>query len=82
MKDYGAAESWTKFTISGCFGDLFKPLCFIGEGEEEVVLLVEGPRLVVYNVNQGTLRDMVVVDRVQGIFLDGGTFVESLVSAA
>ncbi|KAL3648713.1 hypothetical protein CASFOL_005116 [Castilleja foliolosa] len=83
MKDYGAAESWRKFTVSWYdFGDLFfKPLCFVGDGEEEVVLLVEGPRLVAYNVNEGTVRDM-VVDRVQGRFLDGGTFVESLVSPA
>ncbi|KAL3617223.1 hypothetical protein CASFOL_038970 [Castilleja foliolosa] len=80
MKDYGAAESWWKFTVSGYdFVDLFfKPLCFVGDCEEEVVLLVEGPpRLIVYNVNEGTLRDMVVVDRVQGTFVDGGTFVES-----
>ncbi|KAL3648714.1 hypothetical protein CASFOL_005117 [Castilleja foliolosa] len=82
MKDYGVAESWRKFTVSWyVFGDLFKPLCFIGDGEDEVVLLVEGPHLAVYNVKGGTFRDM-VVDRVQGFFLDGGTFVESLVSPA
>ncbi|KAL3648712.1 hypothetical protein CASFOL_005115 [Castilleja foliolosa] len=82
MKDYGVVDSWRKFTVSvHCFADLFMPLCFIGDGEDELLLLVEGPRLVVYNVKEGTLKDM-VVDRVPGKFEDGGTFVGSLVSPA
>ncbi|KAL3648715.1 hypothetical protein CASFOL_005118 [Castilleja foliolosa] len=82
MKDYGAAESWSKLTLSGsCFGDFCQPLCFIGGREEELVVLVQGPRLVVYNVKEGAFKDM-VVDRVPGKFVGGGTFVESLVSPA
>ncbi|KAL3648735.1 hypothetical protein CASFOL_005138 [Castilleja foliolosa] len=81
MKEYGVADSWSKFTVDGYFsGDLFKPLCFVGDREEgEVVLVVKGPRLVAYNMKERTLRDL-VVDGIPGEFVDGCTFMESLVS--
>ncbi|KAL3648716.1 hypothetical protein CASFOL_005119 [Castilleja foliolosa] len=63
------------------FWDCCQPLCFIGVREEELVVLVEGPRMVVYNMKEGAFKDM-VVDRVPGKFVDGGTFVGSLVSPA
>ncbi|KAL3648707.1 hypothetical protein CASFOL_005110 [Castilleja foliolosa] len=83
MKEYGVTDSWSKFSLAVGeyhFGDLFKPLCFIGDREEgEVVLVIEGTRLVAYNLKEGTSMD-VVVDRVPGKFVDGCTFMESLVS--
>ncbi|KAI3469406.1 hypothetical protein Pfo_026069 [Paulownia fortunei] len=80
MKEYGLADSWTKFSIDADYEwDILKPLCFIGD--EEVVFITEGESLVVYNLKEGTLRDM-VVDGVPAMFIDGGTFVESLVSPA
>ncbi|KAL3648708.1 hypothetical protein CASFOL_005111 [Castilleja foliolosa] len=77
MKEYGVADSWSKLSFDGYhLGDLFKPLCFVWEGE--VVLVVKGPRLVAYNVKERTLRDL-VVDGIPGEFVDGCTFMESLV---
>ncbi|KAL3648733.1 hypothetical protein CASFOL_005136 [Castilleja foliolosa] len=78
MKEYGVADSWSKFTVDGYFsGDLFKPLCFVEEGE--VVLVVKGPCLVAYNVKERKLRDL-VVDGSPGKFVDGRSFMEILVS--
>ncbi|KAK6161181.1 hypothetical protein DH2020_004562 [Rehmannia glutinosa] len=78
MKEYGLAESWTKFSICADYEyDMLKPLCFIGD--EEVVLVTEGETLVVYNQKEGNLKDL-VVDGVPAMFVDGGIFVESLVS--
>ncbi|KAK4425840.1 F-box/kelch-repeat protein [Sesamum alatum] len=80
MKEYGLKESWTKFSINGDYEwDIVKPLCLIGD--EEVVLVTEGETLVVYNRTSGTLRDM-VVDGGPASAIDGGTFLESLVSPA
>ncbi|KAL3648734.1 hypothetical protein CASFOL_005137 [Castilleja foliolosa] len=77
MKEYGVADSWFKLSVDGYhLGDLFKPLCFVEEGE--VVLVVKGPRLVVYNVKERTSRDL-LVDGIPGKFVDGCTFIESLV---
>lgn len=78
MKEYGVEESWTKFRIDAISEfDINKPLCFVGD--EEVVLLTVEESLVVYNVKEKTLRDM-VVDGVRAMFIDGGTFIGSLVS--
>ncbi|KAK6161133.1 hypothetical protein DH2020_004514 [Rehmannia glutinosa] len=78
MKEYGLAESWTKFSICADYEyDMLKPLCFIGD--EEVVLVTEGETLVVYNQKEGNLKDL-VVHGVPAMFVDGGIFVESLVS--
>ncbi|KAL0414714.1 UNVERIFIED_CONTAM: F-box/kelch-repeat protein [Sesamum radiatum] len=80
MKEYGLVDSWTKFSIHGDHEwDVVKPLCLIGD--EEVVLVTEGETLVVYNRTVGTLRDM-VVDGAPAMAIDGGTFMESLVSPA
>lgn len=80
MKEYGVGESWTKFRIDAISEfDIVKPMCFVGD--EEVVLLTEGESLVVYNVKEKTLGDM-VVDGVPAMFIDGGTFIGSLVSPA
>ncbi|KZV24388.1 F-box/kelch-repeat protein [Dorcoceras hygrometricum] len=78
MKEYGLADSWTKFSINGDSGvDVVKPLCYVGDGE--VVFLTEEESLVVYDPISETFRDM-IVDGVPANILDGGTFVESLVS--
>ncbi|KAH6804419.1 hypothetical protein C2S51_032666 [Perilla frutescens var. frutescens] len=79
MKEYGVPDSWTKYSIDADveFG-LIKPLCFVGD--EEVVLLTEEKSLSVYNLKWKAWTDM-VVDGVPTV-LDGGTFVESLVSPA
>ncbi|PIN18020.1 hypothetical protein CDL12_09318 [Handroanthus impetiginosus] len=80
MEEYGVKDSCTKFSIE-VDDDLgiSRPLCFIGE--EEVVFVTEGDRLVVYNLKEGTLRVM-VVDGASAKFVDGGAFVGSLVSPA
>ncbi|XP_057772091.1 F-box/kelch-repeat protein At3g06240-like [Salvia miltiorrhiza] len=81
MKEYGVGESWTKLSIEGgCVYDIIKPLCFDGD-DEEIVLMTEGESLVVYNVKAKLFRDM-VVDGVPAMFVDGGVFVDSLVSPA
>ncbi|KAL3626504.1 hypothetical protein CASFOL_030053 [Castilleja foliolosa] len=83
MKEYGVAESWTKFRVYG-YGNsaLFKPLCFVGDAyDEEIVSVVEGRGLVVYNVKEGKSRNL-AVNGVRRKFVDGCTFVESLVSPA
>ncbi|XP_075488578.1 F-box/kelch-repeat protein At3g06240-like [Primulina tabacum] len=78
MKEYGLVDSWTKFSIKSDRGrDVVKPLCYVGDGE--VVFLTEEESFVVYDPKSGTFRDM-VADGVPAKFLDGGTFVESLVS--
>lgn len=78
MKEYGVGDSWTKLSIDAdCDWDIVKPLCFIGD--EEIVLLTEGETLIVYNLKEKILRDM-LVDGVPATCIDGGVFVESLVS--
>lgn len=78
MKEYGLVDSWTKFSINGDSElDVVKPLCYVGDGE--VVFLTEEESLVIYDPKSGTCTDM-IVDGVPAKFLDGGTFVESLVS--
>lgn len=87
MKEYGLAESWTKFSISAHYDwDFVKPLCFVGsedevEDQDVVVLLTEGETLVAFHQKEGMLRDM-VVDGGPATFIDAVTFVESLVSPA
>ncbi|KAL8057080.1 hypothetical protein ABFX02_04G161000 [Erythranthe guttata] len=75
MKEYGLADSWTKYGI-GWYDGILKPLCFVGD--EEFVLITH-EALVVHNVKDGKSRDM-VVDGVQDAFIDGGIFVGSLLS--
>ncbi|XP_051127643.1 F-box/kelch-repeat protein At3g06240-like [Andrographis paniculata] len=80
MKVYGSADSWMKINIAADYEwNVIKPLCFVGGvNGGDMVLITEGETLVVYNQADGTLRD-VVVDGVP-FALDGGTFVETLVS--
>ncbi|KAL0457382.1 UNVERIFIED_CONTAM: F-box protein CPR1 [Sesamum latifolium] len=78
MKEYGLRESWTKFTIDYEW-DLVKPLCLIGD--EEVVLVAQFHKLVVYNRREGTFRDM-IVDGAPAVAMDGCAFMGSLVSPA
>ncbi|PIN18016.1 hypothetical protein CDL12_09314 [Handroanthus impetiginosus] len=80
MEEYGVKDSWRKFSI-GVDDDLgiSKPLCFIGE--EEVVFVTKKDGLIVYNVKEGTLRDM-VVNGAPAKFVDGGAFVGCRVSTA
>ncbi|KAL0414710.1 UNVERIFIED_CONTAM: F-box protein CPR1 [Sesamum radiatum] len=78
MKEYGLRESWTKFSIDYEW-DLVKPLCLIGD--EEVVLVTQFHKLVVYNLREGTFRDM-IVDGAPAVAMDGCAFMGSLVSPA
>ncbi|KAL3626505.1 hypothetical protein CASFOL_030054 [Castilleja foliolosa] len=82
MKEYGMADSWTKLTVpktvyDPCLRAPLKPLCFIRDEEE--VVLVKNEQLVVHNVKEGTSRDL-VVDGIARTVLDGLAFVDSLVS--
>ncbi|CAA2954485.1 Hypothetical predicted protein [Olea europaea subsp. europaea] len=78
MEEYGVEKSWVKFSVaSNNYWDMVKLLCFIGD--DEVVLEIDDERLIVCNLKVGTLRDF-VVDGVPAMFVDGGSFVESLIS--
>lgn len=78
MEEYGVEKSWVKFSVaSNNYWDTVKPLCFIGD--DEVVLEIDEERLIVCNLKVGTLRDF-VVDGVPAMFIDGGSFVQSLIS--
>ncbi|KAL2470341.1 F-box/kelch-repeat protein [Abeliophyllum distichum] len=73
MEEYGVEKSWVKFSVnSNSDWETVKPLCFIGD--HEVVLEIEGERLIVCNLKVGTMRDF-VVDGVPAMFTDGGAFV-------
>ncbi|KAL0415913.1 UNVERIFIED_CONTAM: F-box protein [Sesamum latifolium] len=78
MEEYGLKQSWTKFRIQVDYEwDIFKPLCFIGD-DEEVVLVTHRETLVVYNRTNRTVREMAT--NIGAI--DGCSFVESLVCPA
>ncbi|XP_006349814.1 F-box/kelch-repeat protein At3g06240-like [Solanum tuberosum] len=78
MKEYGVEESWTKFCVDGIdFYDFLKPLCLIRD--DEVVVNVDGEKLMVYNLEEERSRDL-EVDGILDRFDSVGTFVESLVS--
>ncbi|XP_021861183.2 F-box/kelch-repeat protein At3g06240-like, partial [Spinacia oleracea] len=85
MKEYGVEKSWTKIKILHDYWEEFKPLYLLEEKEELVLVKVEeesDERLVMYNMKEGTFKDIVV----RGIpFYNGtpravATFTESLVS--
>ncbi|CAN4104722.1 unnamed protein product [Withania somnifera] len=83
MKEYGVEESWTKFCVDGIdFYDFLKPLCFIrdDDDDDEVVMNVDGEKLIVYNVQEETPRDLKFDGIPDHRFDSVGTFVESLVS--
>ncbi|XP_059650512.1 F-box/kelch-repeat protein At3g06240-like isoform X2 [Cornus florida] len=77
MKEYGVTESWTKHTI--CATDLYKmePLCFLGD--EEVLVDMNGEKLVALNAKEKTSRD-IVVSGIPAVYRAGMTYVETLVS--
>lgn len=75
MKEYGVQGSWTMFKINDPESGEIRLLCLLGE--EEVVLSREDEKLAMYNVKEGTLKDIVV----HGIAANRTvSFMESLVS--
>ncbi|KAL3505735.1 hypothetical protein ACH5RR_031117 [Cinchona calisaya] len=79
MKDYGAHDSWTKFTVNAPeYADIFKPICQLGE--KEVVLEKDGEKLIAYNLTEDSLRDIVVAGIPDMFEDDVVTFTESLLS--
>ncbi|KAL3505705.1 hypothetical protein ACH5RR_031087 [Cinchona calisaya] len=78
MKEYGIGESWTKFTVDGLdYYDLLTPICQLGN---EVVVLKNNSEFFVYNLKEGTLRDLVIANNPNIFVQKAVSFVESLVS--
>ncbi|XP_047323877.1 F-box/kelch-repeat protein At3g23880-like [Impatiens glandulifera] len=81
MKEYGKVESWSKlFTIPYLSQlEVFPvPLCISFRKNE--VLLVVGSRLVLYNMDNRTIRPINIQDCLQVYLLEAYTYIESLVS--
>lgn len=76
MKEYGVKESWTKFTIDDPEVVEIRPICMFGREE---VVLKDRENLVVYNLEEETVKDIVVHGIPRDLF-DEASFVESLVS--
>lgn len=78
MKEYGARESWTKFTM--CPGWYkFDVVCMLAE-DEFVLFDADGERhLTVYNPQKFTEMDIEICD-IPTKFNYGGTYIESLIS--
>lgn len=75
MKEYGVAESWTKFMVDdrdGYFG------CFLISQEQVVMMFMDKER-VMWNLKQGTLKEIVIDGNSDTLHVEG-SFVESLVS--
>lgn len=81
MKEYGRQDSWNKISIKVPDDQIaysFKPICLLSN--EEMVLGKDGEELVLYNITNGTCRNMVVAGMPE-LFGDGIlTFTESLLS--
>ncbi|KAL3508097.1 hypothetical protein ACH5RR_033479 [Cinchona calisaya] len=79
MKEYGVQESWTKLVINMPQNEnLFKLICQYGD--DEVVFLENGSKLVLHNLKEKSLRN-VEVSGVPGMHYDGiMNFSEILVS--
>lgn len=77
MKEYGVAESWTKFSVENkSYG--FTPVCLMSD--DDFVLDVPGEeKLVMYNKKEKQWRDM-NVDGIVAKSIRTRTFMESLVS--
>lgn len=83
MMEYGVRESWTKHTID----PLVASQVWMMLAEDEFLLKTKGTtakwlygeKLVVYNPEKNTLRDM-VVHGIPSMFRYGATYVESLIS--
>ncbi|OIT03224.1 f-boxkelch-repeat protein [Nicotiana attenuata] len=77
MKEYGVAESWTKFSVTGQ-NLAFTPLCLISD--DDIVFDVCGEKkLIVYNKKEEQWRDL-NVDGIIAKLARIRTFTESLVS--
>ncbi|KMT17808.1 hypothetical protein BVRB_2g033470 [Beta vulgaris subsp. vulgaris] len=81
MKEYDVEESWTKVTIINPAESEFRPLCMLGK--EQLVMMKDeetiAEKLVMYNMKEGTFKD-IVVHGISDQFSIGGTFIESLLS--
>ena len=60
MREYGFDESWTRFSITEPPNIVSRltPLCFVSD--DNVVLDVDGVKLIVYNRKEDQWRDMMV----------------------
>ncbi|KAL3508093.1 hypothetical protein ACH5RR_033475 [Cinchona calisaya] len=79
MKEYGVQESWTKLVVNmPQNAELFKPICQFGD--DEVVFMENGAKLVLHNLKEKSSMNM-VVHGTPRMYYDGiMTFTESLVS--
>ncbi|XVF23974.1 hypothetical protein REPUB_Repub13aG0086200 [Reevesia pubescens] len=76
MREYRKPESWTKlFVISTSFRQL-RPICFARNNKNEVVMEVDGWKLMVFNLKENTQR-ILLLDN--GSWLRKCTYLESLV---
>ncbi|XP_059629340.1 F-box/kelch-repeat protein At3g06240-like [Cornus florida] len=76
MKEYGVTESWTKFTISLPTYNV-EPLCLLPD--REVLLEMDGDKLVAYNAKEKRLR-YIMVHGMPTTFDAVMSYVESIVS--
>lgn len=80
MREYPVKESWTRFKITGPNIDygmsLCRPLCLMSD--DDVVLDVDGDKLIVYNVKEDQWRYM-MVDGITTMCEGTKTFMGSLV---
>lgn len=59
MMEYGAGESWTKFSVTTPKNaSVWGPICLLGA--DDVVLQMGGKNFVVHNLKESTMRDMVI----------------------
>lgn len=68
-------ESWTKFTVDDPDGYC---ICFLGS-QEQVVIMFEDEKRVMWDPKQGTLKEIVIDGNSDTLHVEG-SFVESLVS--
>ncbi|KAM7467012.1 hypothetical protein LguiB_014574 [Lonicera macranthoides] len=77
-EEYGVRESWTRIMINVGYGTL-RPLCFVGDGGNKALMVVNPERLVELNVEDGTCVDLEVGNMRDNDY-ESDVFVESLVS--
>ena len=77
MKEYGVQESWTYITVDNPGGAEIRPLCMLGQ--EEIVLLKDEEKLVMYNLKEKIVKD-IEVHGLPDSLVPEASFVESLVS--
>ncbi|EEF45420.1 F-box/kelch-repeat protein At3g06240 [Ricinus communis] len=76
MHEYGVGESWTRLTISLSY-ICMKPLCLAKNGE--ALLDIDG-RLVQYNLENNTYKELVVHGIPVGVGFEADTYIETLIS--